>query len=89
LGLKRLSRLPSEYLKEHAYWGFFDDPIGVQLRHHVGVPRIMWSNDFPHIVTRWPHSLELMEKQFTGVPQDEKHAMLAGNAVEFFHLNGH
>jgi hypothetical protein len=30
-----------------------------------------------------------MEKQFTGVPQDEKHAMLAGNAVEFFHLDGH
>ena len=27
---------PSEYVKEHAYWGFFDDPIGVQVRDRVG-----------------------------------------------------
>jgi uncharacterized protein len=88
LGLKRLSRLPSEYLKEHAHWGFFDDPIGVQLRHYVGVDRIMWSTDFPHIVTRWPNSLQIMEEQMAGVPQDEKRQMLAGNAVKFFHLDG-
>ena len=87
LGLKRLSRLPSEYLRDHAHWGFFDDPIGVQLRHLVGVERIMWSTDFPHIVTRWPRSLDLVEEQFAGVPADERQAMLAGNAVKFFHLD--
>ena len=87
LGLKRLSRLPSEYLREHALWGFFDDPIGVELRHHVGVDRIMWSTDFPHIVTHWPRSLEVMETQFTGVPDHEREPMLAGNAVRFFHLD--
>jgi uncharacterized protein len=87
LGLPRLKKLPSEYLREHAYWGMFDDPIGIQLRHHVGVDRIMWSTDFPHIVTRWPKSLEVVEDQFAGVAKDEKHAMLAGNAVKFFHLD--
>ena len=87
LGLKRLSRLPSEYLREHALWGFFDDPIGVELRHHVGVDKIMWSTDFPHIVTHWPRSLEVMEQQFTGVPDDERQLMLAGNAVRFFRLD--
>jgi uncharacterized protein len=54
----------------------------------VGVDRIMWSTDFPHIVTRWPHSLQVMEEQMTGVSQDEKRQMLAGNAVKFFHLDG-
>ena len=88
LGLKRVSHLPSEYLKEHAHWGFFDDPIGVQLRHTIGVDRIMWSTDFPHIVTRWPNSLQLMEEQMTGVPEGEKRQMLVGNAVKFFHLDG-
>ena len=87
LGLKRLSRLPSEYLREHALWGFFDDPIGVELRHHVGVDKIMWSTDFPHIVTHWPRSLEVMEQQFAGVPDDERELMLAGNAVRFFRLD--
>jgi hypothetical protein len=28
-----------------------------------------------------------MEQQFAGVPTDEKHKMLAGNAVRFFHLD--
>jgi len=87
LGLKQLSRLPSEYLKEHALWGFFDDPIGVQLRHHVGVEKILWSTDFPHIVTRWPRSLEVMEAQFEGVPEEEKRLMVAGNAIRFLHLD--
>ena len=88
LGLKRLSRLPSEYLKEHAHWGFWDDPIGVEMRHHIGVDRIMWSTDFPHIVTRWPESRKLVEEQFARVPEQERAAMLAGNAVRFFHLDG-
>jgi predicted TIM-barrel fold metal-dependent hydrolase len=88
LGLPRLKKLPSQYLREHAYWGVFDDPIGIELRHRVGVDKIMWSNDFPHIVTRWPKSQELIEEQFGGVPENEKFAMLAGNAVEYFHLDG-
>jgi predicted TIM-barrel fold metal-dependent hydrolase len=66
----------------------FDDPIGIQLRHMVGVDKVMWSTDFPHIVTRWPKSLELVKEQFANVPEDEKTAMLAGNAVRFFHLDG-
>ena len=87
LGLPKLKKLPSEYLREHAHWGVFDDPIGIQLRHMVGVDKIMWSTDFPHIVTRWPKSRELVEEQFAGVPENEKRAILAGNAVKFFHLD--
>lgn len=88
LGLPRLKRLPSEYLREHAYWGFFEDHIGVKLRHEVGVDRMLWSTDFPHIVTRWPHSLDVLESQMAGVPSEERHQMAAGNAIEFFHLDG-
>ncbi len=63
LGLPQLKRLPSEYLKENAHWGFFEDHVGVRLRHEIGVDRIMWSTDFPHIVTRWPNSLKVLESQ--------------------------
>ncbi|MGH7931253.1 MAG: amidohydrolase family protein, partial [Candidatus Binatia bacterium] len=28
LGLPRLKRLPSEYLRDHAHWGFFEDHVG-------------------------------------------------------------
>lgn len=87
LGLQRLKHLPSEYLREHAYWGFFEDHVGVRLRHEVGVDRMMWSTDFPHVVTRWPNSLKVMESQMTGVPEEERQKMVAGNAIKFFHLD--
>jgi len=86
LGLKRLERLPSEYLREHAYWGFFDDPVGIEVRHRVGVDHILWGSDFPHEVSRWPHSLEVMEEQLAGVPKSEQDLMMRENAVAFFHL---
>jgi predicted TIM-barrel fold metal-dependent hydrolase len=87
LGLKPLARRPSEYVREHAYWGFFDDPIGVKNRHEVGVDHIMWGSDFPHEVSRWPHSQELLREQLAGVPEDEKRKMTSKNVVNFFHLD--
>jgi predicted TIM-barrel fold metal-dependent hydrolase len=87
LGLPRLKRLPSECLKEHAHWGFFEDRVGVRLRHEVGVDRMMWSTDFPHVVTRWPKSLQALESQMAGVPQEERWNMVAGNAIKFFRLD--
>jgi predicted TIM-barrel fold metal-dependent hydrolase len=87
LGLPRLKRLPSEYLKENAHWGFFEDRIGIKLRHEIGVDRVMWSTDFPHIVTRWPNSLKTLESQMSEVPKDEQRKMVADNAIKFFHLD--
>jgi len=78
----------SEYLREHAYWGFFEDHIGVKLRHEVGVDRMLWSTDFPHVVTRWPHSLDMFESQMAGVPAEDRYRMAAGNAIKFFRLDG-
>jgi predicted TIM-barrel fold metal-dependent hydrolase len=87
LGLKPPKRRPSEYLKENAYWGFFDDPIGVKLRDEIGVNHIMWSTDFPHIVTRWPDSIKVWDAQSQGVPEHDKWMMVAGTAIDFFQLD--
>jgi uncharacterized protein len=87
LGLPKLKYLPSEYLKEHAHWGFFEDHVGVKLRHEVGVDRMMWSTDFPHVVTRWPNSLQTLESQMAGVSREERWKMVAGNAIKFFRLD--
>ncbi|MCH7607713.1 MAG: amidohydrolase [Chloroflexi bacterium] len=87
LGLPLLKNRPSDYLREGAFWGFFEDPFGMRVRDEVGVDRIMWSTDFPHVVTRWPHSLEAWEKQSVGVPEADKRKMVADNAIKFFHLD--
>jgi uncharacterized protein len=87
LNVKPLKAAPSEYIKQYCYWGFQHDQTGIDLRHRIGVDRVMWATDFPHQDSNFPHSMELVEKQFAGVPEDEKRKMVVGNAIEYFHLD--
>jgi uncharacterized protein len=87
-GLDDLERRPSEYMREHTQWGTLYDPVGVQQRDAIGTDRIMFSTDFPHAAGDWPNTNQVIEDMFAGVPEDEKHAMLAGNAARFWHLDG-
>ncbi|MEE8518004.1 MAG: amidohydrolase family protein [Dehalococcoidia bacterium] len=86
-GLKRLERMPSEYIKERTYWGFLHDPIGVEHRDSIGVDKLIWGTDFAHAASDWPNSVKVMEQDFAGVPEDEKRMMLVDNAVRYFHLD--
>ncbi len=89
LGLPQLPRLPSEYVREHCYWGFNRNPVGVRIaRHEVGIDRVMWASDFPHLESDWPNSRRVIEENFAGVPEEEKYKMIVGNAIRFFHLEG-
>lgn len=86
-GFKPPERKPSEYLKTQNLWGFMRDPLGVRLRHDTGVGQLLWGSDFAHAAGDWPNSGRVIEESFVGVPQEERYRMLAGNAVEHFHLN--
>jgi predicted TIM-barrel fold metal-dependent hydrolase len=86
LGFKRLRRLPSEYIREHCLWGFQFDRIGVELRHKINIDGLIWGSDFPHQESDWPDSMGVIERNFMGVPEEERYKMVCGNAVEFFHL---
>jgi predicted TIM-barrel fold metal-dependent hydrolase len=83
---KPLNRLPSEYIREHCLWGFQFDRIGVELRHKMNVDGLIWGSDFPHQESDWPESMGVIERNFAGVPADEKYKMICGNAVDFFQL---
>lgn len=86
-GLEWLERQPSEYLREHCLWGFLYDPVGVADRAAAGADKLMWGSDFAHAASNWPNSRRVIEENFTEVPEDERHLMVAGNAVRFFHLD--
>jgi uncharacterized protein len=86
LGWRPLPQPPSGYVREHCYWGFQYDPPGVELRHRINVNRLIWASDFPHQESDWPESMRIVEQNFAGVPKDERCRMLAGNAIDFFHL---
>jgi predicted TIM-barrel fold metal-dependent hydrolase len=85
-GLKPLISEPSSYFREHFYWGFIYDRIGIRMRYEIGVDKILWGNDFPHSAGDWPNSHRVIEDSFSGVAEDERRKILRGNAIEFFHL---
>jgi predicted TIM-barrel fold metal-dependent hydrolase len=60
--------------------------VAVELRHHIGVGKIMFATDFPHIECEWPMSKPLIDQIYADVPDEEKQKIWAGNAVEFFKL---
>jgi Amidohydrolase len=85
-GMEPLKHRPSEYLCEYNLWGFMKDSLGVRLRHDVGVKALIWGSDFAHATGDWPESRRTIDETFVAVPDDERYAMLAGNAIEFFQL---
>jgi predicted TIM-barrel fold metal-dependent hydrolase len=70
--------MPSEYVKRQFHVSFQDDPVAVACRHITGVSSIVWGNDYPHAEGTFGGSRELIERQFAGVPADERAAMLGG-----------
>jgi len=84
---EHLTELPSFYFHRNMALTYIDEPDAIQLlRHRIGVANIMWSSDYPHPVTSWPDSLKLIKRSFKGVPEDEREAILSGNAARVWSL---
>lgn len=77
---------PSYYFDRNVYASFISDPIGVELRHHPGCKNIMWSSDYPHSETTFPHSHRVIADNFKGVPIAERDWIIAGCAEKFYGL---
>ena len=60
--------------------------VAIELRHHLGVDRIMFATDFPHIECDWPNTRPFAERLFADLPDDEAFRIAAGNTLEFFGL---
>jgi hypothetical protein len=83
---RTLSEPPSETFRRHVFGSFLWDTIGIQNRHVIGIDNIMWCNDYPHSYGPWPDSWGQIDKDLQGLNADERHKILAGNAVKVFGL---
>ena len=82
----KIDHMPSYYFDNQIFTTYITDHYGVINRHEIGVSQMLWSSDFPHGGTDWPNSLKTIEKDMVGVPDDERHALLAGNAARVYGL---
>ena len=79
-----LAEPPSRYIERHFHFGYITDQVGLDLRARIGVERILWSSDYPHISSDWPNSWRTIEAAFADVPIAEKELILAGNAMRLY-----
>ena len=58
----------------------------MRLRDLIGVDKMMWGSDYPHFDSTWPNSQAAIERNFEGVPDDEREMILGGNMIRLYNL---
>jgi predicted TIM-barrel fold metal-dependent hydrolase len=81
-----LSKMPSEYFREHIYVTFQDDWVAFKMKDLCNIRRLMWANDFPHSDSTWPDSQELLKKHAAHLSEEEKNFILHDNVAELYNL---
>jgi predicted TIM-barrel fold metal-dependent hydrolase len=81
-------KLPSEVFREHFMTCFIADPIGIQLRHEIGIDNICWEMDYPHSDSLWPNAPEQLMENFEvfNVPDDDINKITHQNAMRLYHF---
>jgi len=80
----KLTMKPSEYFRRQLFATFIDDPYGLVHRDEIGVDNLLWSSDFPHSATFWPHSREKIAEDFQGIGAEDKRKILSENVAKLY-----
>ena len=77
-------RLPSEVFRQHFLTCFISDPVGLKLRHDIGIDNIAWECDYPHSDSSWPMAPEELVDVAVDIPDDELDQITHRNAMRWY-----
>ncbi|WP_067889285.1 amidohydrolase family protein [Nocardia vaccinii] len=79
-------KMPSEVFREHFLTCFISDPVGVRLRHDIGIDNICWEADYPHSDSMWPNAPEELMGVLDryAVPDSDIDKMTHQNAMRWY-----
>jgi predicted TIM-barrel fold metal-dependent hydrolase len=78
------SELPSEVFRRHFLTCFIADPVGIALRHLIGIDNIAWECDYPHSDSSWPEAPEELAAVSGDVPRPELDKITFENACRWY-----
>jgi uncharacterized protein len=82
-----ITRLPSFYFRQNVYLTFIDEPHVVRhAREGIGIQNVMWSSDYPHPVSSWPHSRKIVDEILGDATPEERRLIVSGNAERVWSL---
>ena len=81
-----ITEKPSVYWYRQGHATFIEDHPGVLLRHEIGLENMLWSTDYPHSDSTWPHSRDVAAEHFGKIPSEERRKIVYGNAARLYNL---
>jgi predicted TIM-barrel fold metal-dependent hydrolase len=81
-----LTKMPSEYFREHVYTTFQDDWTAFQVKDLCNIRRLLWANDFPHSDSTWPQSQAVLARHAASLTDAERDLVLRDNVAELYRL---
>ena len=83
--VRALSLTPSEYWERQCHIGCsFLRPSEAKLRYDVGVDKLMFGTDYPHVEATSPFTREALRATFSDIPEAEVRAILGTNAAALY-----
>jgi predicted TIM-barrel fold metal-dependent hydrolase len=77
-----LKQRPAEYVAQHVWLaGSLMKRYEAEMRDEVGVSKLMWGADYPHLEGAVPVHREVVRHVFGGLPEPDVRAILGGNAT--------
>ncbi len=77
-------QLPSDIFRKHFLTCFISDPVGMQLRHMIGIDNIAWECDFPHSDSSWPTAPEELAAVAAGASDEDIAKIGYQNAMRWY-----
>lgn len=75
---------PSAYLRRNVGITMMRDRAAILTQEFVGERTLMWGNDFPHHVSTWPNSQQVLAECFAGQPPAVRDRVVAQNVAELY-----
>ncbi|HEX7458996.1 MAG TPA: amidohydrolase family protein, partial [Acidimicrobiales bacterium] len=84
-----LSMRPAEYFDRHVFLGgSLMQRAEAEMREEIGVDRLMWGADYPHLEGAAPVHRLVLRQVFGGLPEPDLRRILGGNACRLFGFDG-
>jgi predicted TIM-barrel fold metal-dependent hydrolase len=81
----KLPMLPSEYFARNFFLGAsFLHRNEALIRDRIGIDKIMWGGDFPHVEGSYPYSRQALQATFEELPVDDVRKMVSTNAAAVY-----
>ncbi len=81
-----LTMRPSDYIKRQVRATFFNDALGPLTLPYLGSDLLMWSSDYPHQNSTWPHSQDVIARDLGNLPAADREKLVSRNVIQLHRL---